>query len=270
LVLASATSAQAPTVWRFYFQTGRELTYRVEQTTSASEVADGKTTETGSKLSNIKRWKVVGVDDNGVATLELSLLALRFETTTPSGEVMLFDSTHPEAGNAQMREQLAKYIGSPLAVLRVNEQGKVIEVKDCKYGAASRFESEPPFVLVLPAQGIREGFKTWDRGHQVTLAPPQGTGEKYDAIQHYTVQAVEDKLATIALATELKSLPEALADQVPLLPMQPTGVIVFDFQSGVMKSARLSIDKEIKGHHGEGSSYHFQTTYSERLQEKNN
>jgi len=74
---------------------------------------------------------------------------------------------------------------------------------------------------------------------------------------------------TIGLTTVLKSKPSALADQVPLLQMQPEGEVVFNVLTGLMESARLQINKEIKGHQGEGSSYHFQSTYvEERIADK--
>jgi hypothetical protein len=259
LVLAAATPAQtAP--WRFHWQPGQVLTYRVEQTTAAAEMVEGKKSETTSKLNNIKRWQVLAVDPAGVATLQLSMTALRLETTTPSGDVLGFDSADPQKSNPQLRDQLAKYVGAPLAVLRVDGQGKVLEVKECKFGAASRFESEPPFVLTLSPGG--QG--SWERAYQITLEPPQGTGEKYAAVQQYVAAAPQGAAVTIGLKTVLKSQPEAVGDQAPLLQMQPEGEIVFNWQKGIVESIRLHVDRELKGHQGEGSSYHFQSTYTEQ------
>ena len=156
LVAAAVTLAPAsnlaaqPSAWRFRWQPGQVLTYKVEQTTSASEVIDGKSTETSTKLNNVKRWQVLEVDAAGTATMQMSLAALRLETTTPAGETMHFDSADPEKSTPQMREQLAKYVGNPLIVVRVDASGKVVEVKDCKFGSPSRLESEPPFGVILP------------------------------------------------------------------------------------------------------------------------
>ena len=72
-------------------------------------------------------------------------------------------------------------------------------------------------------------------------------------------------LATMTVATTLTNLPEAPADQVPLLQMMPEGEVVFDTANGMMRSARLRIDKELTGHQGEGSSYRFQSTYTEEF-----
>ena len=56
----------------------------------------------------------------------------------------------------------------------------------------------------------------------------------------------------------------AQADQEPLLQWQPEGEVVFDLQRGRLHSARLTINKELKNHQGEGSSYKFQSTYVEQ------
>jgi hypothetical protein len=260
LLMASAVPAQTV---RFRWQPGRVLTYNVSQVTTASEVVEGNKVETTNKLNESKRWHVLAVDAAGVATVQLSLTALRVETTTPRGENLLFDSAQPDKSDAQMREQLGRYVGQPLAVLRVDGLGQVIEVKECKYGPASRFESEPPFVVTLPGDGLKTG-QTWGRSYHVTLEPPQGTGEKYSAAQKYVCRSVENGTATVALTTLLDTQPEALADRVPLLQVQPEGDIVFDTHIGLLRSARLHIDKELKGHQGENSSYHFQSTYTEQ------
>jgi hypothetical protein len=260
-VLNSAAAAQT-TGWRFHWKPGEVLSYRVEQTTSVSETAEGKTAETKSKLNNVKRWQVLGVDADGVATLQYTLASLRLETTAPAGDVLVFDSADPEHSDPQLREQLSRYVGQPLGVLRVNPLGQVIEVKENKFGPASKFEAEPPFVLTFPEDPRRP---SWERRYQVTLEPPQGTGEKFAALQKYSCRMVDGKLATVALATALTSAPEAPADQIPLLQSQPEGEIVFDFEAGVMRSARLKIDRELKDHQGAGSTYHFQSTYTETL-----
>src|SRR5262249_17425055 len=96
------------------------------------------------------------------------------------------------------------------------------------------------------------------------LDPPQGTGEKYPAVQRYSCKSLADGVATVTLATELKSQPEALGDRVPLFQTQPEGEVVYDVAAGRMRSATLKIEKELKGHHGEGSSTRFSSLYVEQ------
>jgi len=260
---AQAAPAQAQTAWRFRWQTGQVLTYRVEQQMRSLEVdADGKV-ETKTKVRLVKRWQVLAVDKDGVATLSHSLVSLRLENTAPSGETVVFDSADPAKSDPQLREQMTPLLGVPLSTLRVDGLGRLVEVKESKFGPASRYEAELPFLIVLPAAEGRPG-QSWQRTYQVTVEPPQGTGEKYAAVQTYTCQRVEGAAASVGLKTDMKTLPEALGDQVPLLRYQPEGEAVFDLRNGRLHAARLQVHKELKGHQGTGSSYLFESTYTEQ------
>jgi hypothetical protein len=261
-VLTSAAQAQAPV--RLKWTTGQVLTYRVEQSTHALEVIGENRSETKTRLNVTKRWQVADVDAKGVATLQLSLAALRIETTTPSGEALVFDSANPDKSTPQLRDQLSRYIGPALALVRVDSLGKVVEVKESKFGPASRYESEPPFVAVLPSDALTTG-KEWQRAYQVTLEPPQGAGEKFAGLQQYVCKELADETATIEVRTEIKDLPEAVADQMPLLQSMPVGTILFDVKNGRLLSAALKSDRELKNHQGEGSSYRFVSSYTETL-----
>ncbi|HMC63341.1 MAG TPA: hypothetical protein VKI65_00225 [Gemmataceae bacterium] len=248
--------------WRFRWQAGQVLTYKVEQVTNASEEVEGTKVETSTKMNNVKRWQVLNVDNAGVGTLQLSLTALRIETTTPKGETLLFDSANREKSDPQMWEQLSKYVGQPLAVLRVDGRGQVVEVKESKHGPASRFEAEPPFIITLPDEAPKQG-EVWERGYRITVEPPDGTGEKYDAVQQYACKSITPDSATLGLKTQLKTQPQALADRIPLFRMLPEGEVIFDTRYGYLRSARTVIEKELTGHQGEGSSYRFKSTYTE-------
>jgi hypothetical protein len=262
--LPAAAPAQAA-AWQFRSQPGQVLTYRVEQITSATEEVGGNKTVTTTRLNLVKRWQDLGpVQGQPGTRFSLSLASLRIETTRASGEVLLFDSANPEKSDPGMREQLTRLIGQPLAVIRLDPSGKVIEVLDCKHGPATRFESEPPFTLVLPGAAPQAG-QGWERTYQITLAPPQGAGEKFDATQKYMCQAIKDGKATVALTTLIKNLPASLLDQVPLLQAQPQGEVVFDVQAGRMESTQLRIDKELINHQGEGSRYRFESLYTEQF-----
>jgi hypothetical protein len=262
-VVAPPLAAQTG-AWQFRWQEGQVLTYRVQHVTFASEVTGGGSSETATKLILTKRWQVLGVDRAGVAKLQLSLDALLLETTTPNRDALLFDSAYPEKSDPHLREQLARFVGQPLAVLRVDGQGKVVQIVESKNGPASRFESELPFVIALPPEG-REPGQSWERAYRITLEPPQGTGERYEAAQRYTCKLVADGKALIALTTVLKTLPDSLLDRVPLLQMQPEGEVLFDTKEGRLSRAHLHIEKELKGHQGEGSSYRFRSTYTEEF-----
>jgi hypothetical protein len=262
LLLASTAPAQTP-AWQFRWQAGQVLTYRVEHVMSAVETAKDGKEETSQKLNLVKRWQVLSVDPAGVATVQKSLVSLRIEKTTPGG-VLLFDSGNLDRSNPQMRDQLSKFVGQPLEVLCVDTKGKVVEVKESKYGPASRFESELPFIITLPNDAPTVGG-TWERAYAITMEPPQGVGEKFSAVQKYVctkAQATSGDV-TIGLTTSLQNPPEAAGDRIPLLPLMPRGEVVFDVKAGRVQSANLKIEEELKDYQGEGTNYQFKSSYSE-------
>jgi hypothetical protein len=259
LTLTALASAAPP---QLRWTTGQTLVYKAEQVTQAVETLGDDKSETRSRLNLGKRWQVVAVDANGIATLQLTLTSMRLETVTPSGTTMLFDSTAPDKSTPAMRDQLSKFVGAPLAVLRVDGYGRVLEVKESKFGSASRYEVEPPFGGVLPGALPQVG-QGWDRTYQITLEPPQGTGEKFAAVQHYACKAVTPAALTVGVTTEVKNLPAAPGDQVPLLQLQPQGEIVYDLQNGRLQKANLVIDRTLANHQGEGSNYRLVSSYVE-------
>jgi hypothetical protein len=262
LMLTSLASAQTP--GRFSWQKGQVLVYRAVHLTKASYVMGETNSESRTNLSLTKRWQVLDVDAAGVATLQLTLASLKYEIRTPSDESLSFDSEHPEKSAEPVRKQFGTFVGQPLVLLGIDGQGKVIEVKEARGGFASaaKYESDPPFKFLLPADGMKAG-QGWERAYQITLEPPQGTGEKYPAVQRYVCKGIAENLATVAMTTEVKATPSAQEDQVPLWQMQPEGEMVFDVQAGRMQKVTLHIDKEAKGTQGEGSSTRFESTYTE-------
>lgn len=263
--LPAYVSAQA--VPQFKWTPNQTLRYRVLQTTTATETVEGKTQETTTTLELTKRWQVKGVDQAGVATLTMSLDKLRMETKTPKGETMLFDSAQVDKSTPGMKEEMAKYLGVPLTTIRMDATGKLIEVKESKFGPASRLESDLPFKIVLPGQPLTSDL-TWTRKYQIKLEPPQGAGESYDAEQKYTVKSQANGQAILGLTTELKTQPGSMADMVPLVPLQPAGEVAFDIANGRLRAVRFQIKKDIDGHAGDGSKYRFVSNYAEDWVEK--
>jgi hypothetical protein len=257
LMMGSWVSAQAP---RLRWTTGQVLLYRTEHNTIAIDQIGDNKNESKSVLKMIRRWQVTAVDTAGVATIQLSIIALYQERTTQSGDVLKFDSANLDKSTPQLKEAMAKFLNTPLATIRVNSQGQVVEVKDSK-SPAYTYENELPFIGILPAAKVQPA-STWERGYKITVGPPLGTGEKYDALQRFVCKNATADSLTATLTTELKTAPKVPADAIPLWQMLPAGELVWDVKNGRLASAKLTIDKELKGHQGEGSICKFQSTLS--------
>ncbi len=257
--LAAPVAAQELT-WQFRWPQGRSLKYRVDHHTTVTETVEGKRHETVSKLALVKRWDVTAADAEGTGTLKLAVTAMRQEQTRPDGEKLVFDSGAIDKSSPELREQMSKFIGQTLAVVRVDRFGKVVEVQQ---GGANRYDSELPFALRLPGQVVKAG-QVWTRRYEVSLDPPHGTGEKFDASQRYELVKVDGGLATLRMTTHIK-MPDSKIDQIPLLQKQPEGEIVFHVQAGRLESVAFRIDRELQGFEGQASSYRLVSVYQERF-----
>ncbi len=60
-------------------------------------------------------------------------------------------------------------------------------------------------------------------------------------------------------------MPENVKDHVPLIQKLAEGQVTFDLQAGRVVEVQLNIDRTLTNHHGEGSSYRFQSSFSEKL-----
>jgi hypothetical protein len=249
--------------WQFRWTKGLALNYKIKQVTSVAEIVEGKSNSSDSQLDLVNRWEVLDVDAKGIATLQLTLTAMRNEQKRGNGDTLLFDSQNPDKSTPELREQMKKYVGSTLAIVRVDGHGRVHEVKQ---GSAASYEAEPPFLIVFPEAKPAAG-QAWRRPFTLTLAPPFGTGDKFEAEQRYECKKLDGAKATLSLTTHFKAMPDNARERIPLMQKDVQGDLVFDVQSGRLLSAQLVTDKLVENHQGKGSSYRYKSTYSRVLVE---
>ena len=193
-----------------------------------------------TKLTLVKRWAVKAVDDKGIATLEMTITAMRNEMGRPDGSTVVLDSS-----NAEDAKAMAGYLNVPVVTVRVDSQGRIVEVKETKAGSASRLNAELPFRMILPdAAPAGNQPTTWDRTFTLKLDPPLGTGESYEFGQKFTAAAVKDGLLKATVETTLKAPPKAISERVPLVPMLWTGEVYFNTAAGKYHAARLKVKAE--------------------------
>ena len=70
--------------------------------------------------------------------------------------------------------------------------------------------------------------------------------------------------ATIAVATKFRAMPESVQERMPLIQKETQGTVVFDVKAGRVAEVRLTVDRTLENHQGPGSSYHFESTYTEQ------
>jgi hypothetical protein len=272
LVVASVGLAQppasAPAAPRFRWEAGKVLTYRVVQNTVVQETTlDEKTNkpttgEVRTGVTVVRKWAVKDVDKAGVATLEMSITEMKREIRNSDGSETATDSAKPDDAKG-----MEAYLNKPIVTIRLDAQGKLVEVKEAKGGTAARLNAELPFRLVLPDAAPDAGA-TWERPFAMKLDPPLGTGESYDFAQKYTSKGEKNGLLVVGVETTLKAPPKAVSEQVPLVPLLWTGDVYFNAAAGKYHAARLRARAELVNYQGEGTRYVYESSYAEDAVEK--
>lgn len=254
---------------RFAWQPGQMLSYKVSQTTTVDELTlDEKAkkptpVKTVTTLTSTKKWTVSEVDKAGVATLDLSVTAMKQDVTQTVGDakpiLRALDSANPDDAKAMT------FLGKPILTVKIDAQGQLLDAKSENPAAADRLKVELPFRLVLP-DGVPVKDARWSRPISIKLPPPLGTGEKFDATQRFTFQGMKDDYAVIGLATELKEQPSDAAVMPALMPLLWEGNLFFDTKNGRYHGAKLSVKKEVSDHQGTGTKFTYASEYTEALE----
>jgi hypothetical protein len=266
-LFAGPAAAQAPL--RFAWQPGQVHTYAVRHVTTVAETTldekDRKpvTATAVTAVTLTRQWAVKAVDPQGVATLEMTISAMKQEHTRPNAEPVVLDSASADGAKA-----FGEFLGKPVLTAKVDAAGKVVEAKSAAGGeAAARLEAELPFRVLLPAQAPAVNT-TWDRTFTIKLDPPLGTGETYPAKQTYTYRGMNGKYAVVGLATALTTPPATPAELQPLVSWLWEGDVFIDTTAGRYHGAKLTAAKEIPNHQGDGTKFAYKSEYTEAAVEK--
>ena len=105
----------------------------VRETTLDPKTEKPVVSEARTSLTLTRKWRVRAVDDKGIATLEMSITAMKNEMRKSDNETLVRDSAKPEDA-----KEMAAFLNVPIVVVRVDPQGRIVEVKETKGGSAAR------------------------------------------------------------------------------------------------------------------------------------
>ena len=265
LTLATAGRAQEP---RFRFAPGGVFATNVEQTTTVTETrpADAKraaeTLVSSVKVNLARRWTVRAVDPAGVATLDLTLTAMKQQITPAARpgekpETIGVDSATPEGAAA-----LKGVLNQVMVTAKLDATGQLLSAEGKNGAATGRLGAEPPFRLVWPAAPVAANVP-WTRPATLTLDPPHGTGEKLELAQTFTLKGSRDGVLVVGLTTAPKVEPTDPAMKLAVAPVLWEGEIFFDPAAGRVTGCNLKVVREVADFAGPGSKFRYESTLVE-------
>ncbi len=191
-------------VFRYKFSPGDvlqwEVVSKIDQMTSKS----GQKDNTETRCVSTKNWTVLEVDASGTAVLEYSIRDVDMQCSSSLEKAELkYNSRTDEKPPVQYLD-VAELIGKPIAHFTINSQGEIMErSQKAKVAATMQFletAEENRITIPMPeyAVGVGDG---WDYPREIMIPQPNGTVKKVAVRERYTLEKVQNGIATFEFKT---------------------------------------------------------------------
>jgi len=253
-------------VFRYKFHVGDVMKWNVVQQVNMLTSLSSDQVKTETYSSSTKVWKVLSVDENGTAVLEYSVEdADLWNKSSDSKLEKRFNSKSDEKPFPDFID-VARSLNKPLAHFTINAKGEVLKkVQKSEYAATTE---ENKITIPMPEHSVAVG-ESWDFPEVITLPQPDGTVKKISTRQKYTLQKIENGIATIDFKTDVTTpLHNDRESQLALITKIKNGVIHFDVISGCSIWQQFDIASNVIGGLTAGPQVANSISYKSRFTEK--
>ncbi len=249
---ATKTAAANKYELKYKFREGDEIRIKVVQLVSMNTRIQGTEESMRSRSEAIKYLKVRSVDGQGNVSLDHQVERANMWQKISGQEEVRYDSTSNNPVPEQY-EALNQRIGKPLTTVLITPSGQMLERKD------HIFTYNPGIGLLLPPLPEGEvsiGHK-WYMPDQTKVRLQDGRVKTIQLRKHYSLEKVENGLATIKQRTEiLTPITDAKVKSQVIQRIQH-GYLKFDIQAGRLFNSRLELDERVIGFNGPTSHMHY-------------
>lgn len=237
---------------RFQFTKGESSHYAVRQQNELEVEYNEVAEKTKSQANSVRHFKVLDVDSEGVATLELCIDRC-YMTATQNGTTVTYDSTRPEAEVPSQFYQVAAMLGRPSVQIKMSPSGKVVGITSLLGQAVDSLTADDQkldVLFTLPEKPVVVG-QSWTETTKAEVAAAAalvgGAKESVTIERRYTLTGVKDGIASITLKTTVLSPNIDPEKQTQLIQKLWQGEIRFDIAAGRMIARRQEINEEVAG-----------------------
>lgn len=248
---ASPAALQTYTL-QFQFTKGESSHYAVRQQNELEVEYNEVAEKTKSQANSVRHFKVLDVDSEGVATLELCIDRC-YMTATQNGTTVTYDSTKPEAEVPSQFYQVAAMLGRPSVQIKMAPTGKVVGITSLlgqTVDSLTADDQKLDILFTLPEKPVAVG-QHWSETTKAEIAAAAaivgGVKESVTIERRYTLKGVKDGIAAISLRTTVLSPNIDPEKQTQLVQKLWQGEIRFDIAAGRMVARRQEINEEVAG-----------------------
>lgn len=247
---------------RYTFRQDHDLASEVAHRARTETTMNGVTQAVETSTDSSRTWRVVAVDQAGVATLEQVVDDVTMTSrSSDQGEVRWSSEglADPPPGYEGVRQSL----GVPLVRLRVAPDGRILERRELRPCPAAA--TGDLVIVPLPEERIRVGHE-WTVPDEVVVEVPNGPRKAVRTRLRYRLERLEDGIATIAVDTTVLTPVDDPRLEARLLERIWDGTVRFDVEAGRIVGRRTSIDRRVVGFGGPQSSVRYKASLEERAE----
>jgi hypothetical protein len=256
-----ATASSVRFVLAYKFQPGQFVNYsgttRVQYTTQlgdqyktpagVTQSLEGRTFHTRQSTETGSHFRVVTVDEKGLASIEPVIDRTRMTAKMHDKDEVVYDSTSKLLPPQQF-QAVRESIGRTVARFQVAPDGKLVKavivdptapqsLRDAALSLTTRFSCLSP----LPATPVSVGDK-WREDYSVTVLN-EGLKQPLPMRRIYELTAVADGIAVIKFRTVVLTPLNDPEVEKQIIQQTPTGSIEFDLERGLVRSYKSSINR---------------------------
>ena len=235
---------------RFKFEKGESTYNAVRQQVSIGVEFNGVDEKAEYSANSIRHFKVLDIDADGNATLEL-MIDRCFMSSTQHGATVEYDSTNLGQPVPPEHLHVAALIGRASVQIKVSPTGVVKGITPLLGQPEEKIdhaEQKLDILFALPEESVAVGDSWKETYTSEVVVAPMGMLKKLIKMERrYKLTEVESGVATIDVKTVILS-PDIPPDQeAQLIQKQWMGEIRFDIAAGRMLSRTQKVDGQVAG-----------------------
>jgi hypothetical protein len=248
---------------RYQFQAGESVYFTVHSETSRKFGQGDSSVPTRDGNDSLKHYRVLSVDENGVAEMELTIDQTRM--FAEQGKTVFRYDSKIDRRAPEGFEALQGTIGRPWLHMTVSARGETSNAATPQGLLVVESHDFLSRVLpVLPEGEIAIG-ETWRERFTADVPDPEVKKRPVKLLRKYTLSKVDDGIATIDLKTEMITANLTPEQQASVVNRMYDGTIRFDIAKGMYLGRELKIDQTVIGFAGPATTMSLQVVHRDQI-----
>ena len=245
---------------RYKFAAGETLHSKVIHLVTVVTRIQGTSQTAKTRSVATKVWKITQVDADGNVTFVHSVGDVDMWQSVSGRQVVRYNSLKDKQAPVGY-EQVAESVGVPLATVKIDPSGRVIERKD------NRPQFNPgigDLTVPLPQKPVPVGHR-WTIPDELQVRLPGEPIKRIKTRKVYTLRKVKTGVATIDVRTEVLTPIQDAAIEAQLVQRIQEGTVKFDVDAGRLLSRQMDMDKTVIGFNGPESQMEYLARFTEEM-----